>query len=152
MKRLVISSLLLFFLSGCYQASLSPAMNIAGPAAGAAHGRLASSAISTGFSYGIKHKTGKFPIEHVIKREKDKVVNKVALLGNEAKKSSEVIKKKIIKSSENILQKKDEIKSKDSNQLRQLKWVLKVKKITSITQEEVFAANKPRYSYWSKQK
>jgi len=48
MKRLVISSLLMIFLSGCYQASLSPAMNIAGPAAGAAHGRLASSAISTG--------------------------------------------------------------------------------------------------------
>ena len=51
MKRLVISSCS-DFLSGCYQASLSPAMNIAGPAAGAAHGRLASSAISTGFSYG----------------------------------------------------------------------------------------------------
>ena len=41
-------------------------------------GKAATSIASTAFNYGIKERTGKFPYEHVIKREKQKIVNKVA--------------------------------------------------------------------------
>ena len=139
MKRLTILLFLSFFVSGCYQASLGPVMNIAGPAAGATQGRVVSSTLSTGINYGIKHSTGKYPIEHVLKREKDKIVKKVQLIENtienEVKESSALFKNKI--------------KNQTSNSL---KWVLHLKEIKTVKQEEVFPANKPRYSYWSEQK
>ena len=127
---------LLFLLSGCYQASLTPMI---GPAAGASQGRLAYSAVSTSFSYGVKHTTGKFPIEHILKREKDKIVDKVALIEKEAIERSILIKEKVIK-------------QKDNLKVKKLRWVLGVKEIKNVTEEEAFAANKPRYSYRSKQK
>ena len=127
---------LLFMLSGCYQASLTP---IVGPAAGASQGRIAYSAVSTGFSYGVKSTTGKFPIEHILKREKDKIVDKVASIEKEVIERSTLIKKKVVKQKDNLKAKK-------------LRWVLGVKEIKNVTEEEAFAANKPRYSYWSRQK
>ena len=127
---------LLFILSGCYQASLTPMI---GPAAGASQGRIAYSAVSTGFSYGVKHTTGKFPIEHILKREKDKIVDKVASIEKEVIERSTLIKEKIIK-------------QKDNQKVKKLRWVLGVKEIKNVTEEEAFAANKPRYSYRSKQK
>ena len=127
---------LLFILSGCYQASLTPMI---GPAAGASQGRIAYSAVSTGFSYGVKHTTGKFPIEHILKREKDKIVDKVASIEKEVIERSTLIKKKVVKQKDNLKAKK-------------LRWVLGVKEIKNVTEEEAFAANKPRYSYWSRQK
>ena len=133
---------LLFILSGCYQASLTPML---GPAAGASQGRIAYSAVSTGFSYGVKHTTGKFPIEHILKREKDKIVDKVALIEKEAIERSTLIKDKVIKQ-------KDNLKVKDKDKVKKLRWVLGVKEIKNVTEEEAFAANKPRYSYRSKQK
>ena len=71
---------LLFLLSGCYQTSLAPMI---GPAAGASQGRIAYSAASTGFSYGVKQATGKFPIEHILKREKEKIIDKVVSIEKE---------------------------------------------------------------------
>ena len=127
---------LLFVLSGCYQASLTPML---GPAAGASQGRLAYSAVSTSLSYGVKHTTGKFPIEHILKREKNKIVDKVASIEKEVIERSTLIKKKVVKQKDNLKAKK-------------LRWVLGVKEIKNVTEEEAFAANKPRYSYWSKQK
>ena len=127
---------LLFVLSGCYQASLTPML---GPAAGASQGRIAYSAVSTGFSYGVKSTTGKFPIEHILKREKDKIVDKVVSIEKEVIERSTLIKKKVVKQKDNLKAKK-------------LRWVLGVKEIKNVTEEEAFAANKPRYSYWSKQK
>ena len=127
---------LLFILSGCYQASLTPMI---GPAAGASQGRLAYSAVSTSLSYGVKHTTGKFPIEHILKREKDKIVDKVASIEKEVIERSTLIKTKVVKQKDNLKAKK-------------LRWVLGVKEIKNVTEEEAFAANKPRYSYWSKRK
>ena len=127
---------LLFVLSGCYQASLTPML---GPAAGASQGRIAYSAVSTGFSYGVKSTTGKFPIEHILKREKNKIVDKVASIEKEVIERSTLIKKKVVKQKDNLKAKK-------------LRWVLGVKEIKNVTEEEAFAANKPRYSYWSRQK
>ena len=127
---------LLFILSGCYQASLTPML---GPAAGASQGRLAYSAVSTGFSYGVKHTTGKFPIEHILKREKDKIVDKVASIEKEVIERSTLIKTKVVKQKDNLKAKK-------------LRWVLGVKEIKNVTEEEAFSANRPRYSYRSKEK
>ena len=60
LMKFILSTLsLLFLLSGCYQTSLAPML---GPAATASQGNLAYSAASTGLSYGVKHKTGKFPV------------------------------------------------------------------------------------------
>ena len=127
---------LLFVLSGCYQASLTPML---GPAAGASQGRLAYSAVSTSFSYGVKHTTGKFPIEHVLKRKKDKIVDKVASIEKEVIERTTLVKEKVVK-------------QKDNLKVKKLRWVLGLKEIKNVTEEEAFAANKPRYSYWSRQK
>ena len=72
-----VGTLSLIFLSGCYQASLAPML---GPAATASQGNLAYSAASTGLSYGVKHKTGKFPVEHFIQSKKRKIVKKIDLI------------------------------------------------------------------------
>ena len=135
---------LLFVLSGCYQTSLAPMI---GPAAGASQGRIAYSAVSTGFSYGVKHTTGKFPIEHILKREKDKIIDKVVSIEKETIERSTLIKEKIVKQKDNL-----KVKDKVKDKVKKLRWVLGVKEIKSVTEEEAFAANKPRYSYWSKQK
>ena len=130
--------LLSFFLQGCYQTSLTPML---GPAAGASQGRVAYSAVSTGVSYGVKHKTGKYPIEHFLKQEKDKVVKKIDIIEKEVVKKSTLIKNKFINQKNNL-------KTKEKTK-KQLRWVLHVKEIKNVKQEEAFPANKPRYSYWS---
>jgi len=132
---------LFFFLQGCYQTSLAPMI---GPAAGASQGRIAYSAVSTSVSYGVKHKTGKYPIEHILKREKDKVVKKIDMIEKEVIEKSSLIKKKLVEQENNL-----KIKEKVNKKLR---WVLHIKEIKNVKQEEAFPANKPRYSYWSQQK
>ena len=127
--RLIVLIFLSFFLQGCYQTSLAPMI---GPAAGASQGRLAYSAVSTGVNYGVKHKTGKFPLEHVFKREKEKIVKKI-----------DSIEKKVIEKKNNL-----KISEKANKKLH---WVLHVKKFKQVKQEDAFPANKPRYPYWSEQ-
>ena len=118
---------------GCYQTSLAPML---GPVAGASQGRIAHSAISSGISYGVKNHTGKYPIEHILKREKNKVVKKIDLI------EKEVVEKSIY-AKNTLIDKKDTTKKK---------WVLHLKEIKNVKNEEAFPANKPRYSYWSKAK
>ena len=141
MRKFIGLVSLFFFLSGCYQTTLAPMI---GPAAGVSQGRIAYSAVSTSISYGVKHKTGKYPIQHIFKREKDKIINKIVSIEKEVIKNSALVKEKIVSQKDNL-----KIKDKASKKLR---WVLHVKEIKNVTQEEAFSANKPRYSYWSKQK
>ncbi len=141
MRRLICYPILFFFLTGCYQTSLAPML---GPAAGASQGRIAYSAVSTGVSYGVKHRTGKYPIEYILKREKDKIVDKVVSLQKEVIDNSTLVKERIISKKNNL-----EIKEKVNEKLR---WVLHIKEIKKVKQEEAFPANKPRYSYRSKEK
>ena len=142
MQKLISFPILLFFLSGCYQTSLAPMI---GPAAGVSQGRLAYSAVSTSVSYGVKQATGKFPIEHIIAKEKKRIAKKTSELEDKIIGSA---KKKIEISKEKILPIKNNIKK----QVTKLRWVLHIKEIKNVTEEEAFTANKPRYSYWSKQK
>tara|TARA_B100000965_G_C19358870_1_gene655064 strand:+ start:235 stop:657 length:423 start_codon:yes stop_codon:yes gene_type:complete len=140
MNRLTILSIpMLFLLQGCYQASLTPML---GPVAGASQGKITYSAVSTSVSYGVKHKTGKFPIEHVIKREKDRIVKKLDVVEKELIEKSTSIKK-------NLVYKKDNLKIKDKA-AKKLRWVLHLKEIKNVKQEDAFPANEPRYSYWPK--
>ena len=126
---------LLFLLSGCYQTSLAPMI---GPAAGASQGRIAYSAASTGFSYGVKQATGKFPIEHILKQKKDEIVDKVVSIEKEVMENSVLIKEKIVRQKNNL---------KIKDKAKKLRWVLHIKEIKKVKQEEAFPANKPRYSY-----
>ena len=138
--KILVGILSLFFLSGCYQASLAPML---GPAATASQGNLAYSAASTGLSYGVKHKTGKFPVEHIFQREKEKIVKKIDLIETTVQDKSNLVRTGVI-DQKNKLQSKG-VKAKT-------KWVLHLKDIKTVKVKDAFPASKPRYSYWSKAK
>ena len=140
MKFILGTLSLLFLLSGCYQTSFVPML---GPAATASQGNLAYSAASTGFSYGVKHKTGKFPVEHIFQREKEKIVKKIDLIETIVQDKSNLVKAGVI-DQKNKLQSKS-VKAKT-------KWVLHLKDIKNVEVKDAFPASKPRYSYWSKAK
>ena len=131
---------LLFLTSGCYQASLAP---IIGPAATAHQGNLAYSAASTGLSYGIKHTTGKFPVEHIFQREKQKITKKIDLIETMVQDKSNLVKTNIIEQKNSLQSKGVKVKTR---------WVLHLKDIKNVKVKDAFPANKPRYSYWSKAK
>ena len=138
--KIFVVILSLFFLSGCYQASLTPML---GPAATASHGNLAYSAASTGLSYGVKHKTGKFPVEHLFQREKQKIVKKIDSIQTLVQDKSDLIKANVIDQKNNLQSKGVEAKTR---------WVLHLKDIKNVEVKDAFPASKPRYSYWPKEK
>ena len=138
--KFIAGVLSLLLLSGCYQASLAPML---GPAATASQGNLAYSAASTGFSYGVKHKTGKFPVEHIFQREKEKIVKKIDLIETTVQDKSNLVRAGVI-DQKNKLQSKG-VKAKT-------KWVLHLKEIKNVKVKDAFPASKPRYSYRSKAK
>ena len=129
---------LLLILPGCYQASLTPMI---GPAAGAQQGKLAYSAVSTGVNYGIKYQTGKFPLEHIINKEKEKIVKKIDKIENKIINNSELIR--------NEFNSKTEVFKSKTN-FEKDRWVLHLKEIKNVSQRELFPANKQKYSYWPK--
>ena len=138
--KIFVGILSLFFLSGCYQASLAPML---GPAAFASQGNLAYSAASTGLSYGVKHKTGKFPVEHFIQSKKQKIVKKIDAIETFVEDKSNSVKTNIIEQKNNLQSKGVKAKTR---------WVLHLKDIKNVKEKDAFPANKPRYSYWSKAK
>ena len=131
---------LLFLLSGCYQASLAPMI---GPAASASQGNLAYSAATTGLSYGVKHKTGKFPVEHFIQSKKQKIVKKIDSIETFVEDKSNLVRTNIIDQKNNLQSKGVEAKTR---------WVLHLKDIKNVKVKDAFPASKPRYSYWPKEK
>ena len=131
---------LLFFLSGCYQASLAPMI---GPAATASQGNLAYSAATTGLSYGVKHKTGKFPVEHFIQSKKQKIVKKIDAIETFVEDKSNLVRT-------NIIDQKNNLQSEGLKE--KTRWVLHLKDIKNVKMKDAFPASKPRYSYWPKVK
>ena len=75
MRKLIGLLISFFLLSGCFESSL-----VVGPAIGGAQGKLAQSSVSTALSYGIKYKTGKYPIQHILKQKKEKAVKTTSLM------------------------------------------------------------------------
>ena len=138
--KIFIVILSLFFLSGCYQASLAPMI---GPAATASQGNLAYSAATTGLSYGVKHKTGKFPVEHFIQSKKQKIAKKIDAVETFVEDKSNLVRTNIIDQKNNLKSKSVEAKTR---------WVLHLKDIKNVKVKDAFPASKPRYSYWPKEK
>ena len=138
--KIFLGILSLLFLSGCYQASLAPML---GPAATASQGNLAYSAASTGLSYGVKHKTGKFPVEHFFQSKKQKIVKKIDAIETFVEDKSNLVKTNIIEQKNNLQSKGVKAKTR---------WVLHLKDIKNVKEKDAFPANKPRYSYWPKEK
>jgi hypothetical protein len=118
---LVLSSI---FLSGCFASSLT----LVGTGASASQGRVVQSSISSAFNYGVKQTTGKYPIEHIIIREKQRLAKKVNNL-----------EKKIVISKQKI----EPLKNTINNQL--------IKINGNLVKAKTFAENnfkhKPRFSY-----
>ena len=130
----------MLFLPGCYQASLAPMI---GPAATASQGNLAYSAASTGLSYGIKNTTGKYPLEHIFQREKQKIAKKIDLIETTVEDKSNLVRAGVIDQKNKLQSKGEKAKTK---------WVLHLKDIKNVEVKDAFPASKPRYSYWSKAK
>jgi len=94
-------------------------------------------------SYGVKHKTGKFPVEHIFQREKEKIVKKIDLIETTVEDKSNLVRAGVIDQKNKLQSKGEKAKTK---------WVLHLKDIKNVKVKDAFPASKPRYSYWSKAK
>ena len=92
MRKLIGLLILFFLLSGCFETSL-----VMGPAIGGAQGKLAQSSVSTALSYGVKYKTGKYPIQHILKQKKEKVAKTVSLMEEKVLTTTNKIKHNLVK-------------------------------------------------------
>ncbi len=126
---LLLSGLLL---SGCFAES----MTLVQSGVGAYKGRAIQSAISPAVSLGIKRQTGKYPLEHVIIRERQRLSKKAS---NIEKKIISNTKKKIASTKAKVNPIKNNIQNKF------------VKINDNILRAKTFAADnfqhKPRFSF-----
>ena len=138
MRKLVGLLISFFLLSGCFETSL-----VMGPAVGGAQGKLAQSSVSTALSYGVKHKTGKYPLQHILKQKKDKAIKRVALIKEKALKIEEKTLATTNKIKHNLV-KKPEVKLVEANNKTTKAEIPKLK-IRTIS-EKIFI-HKPSFSY-----
>ena len=131
MRKLIGLLTSLFLLSGCFESSL-----IVGPAVGGAQGKLAQSSVSTALSYGIKYKTGKYPIQHILKQKKEKTVKTVSLMEERVLTTTNEIKHNFVK--------KPEVKLVKAN-YKTVKAKITELKIWTISKKTF--VHKPRFSY-----
>ena len=141
MRKLVGLLISFFLLSGCFETSL-----VMGPAVGRAQGKLTQSSISTVVSYGIKHKTGKYPFQHILKQKKEKVVKTVSLIKEKALKIEEKTLATTNKIKHNLVKKPD-VKLVEAN-YKAIKAKITKLKIRTIS-EKIFV-HEPRFSYSTK--
>ena len=131
MRKLIGLLMLLFLLSGCFETSL-----VMGPAIGGAQGKLAQSSISTALSYGVKYKTGKYPIQHILKQKKEKVAKTVSLMEEKTLTTTNKIKHNLVRESE--------VKLVKAN-YKTIKAKITKLKIRTIS-KKIFV-HEPRFSY-----
>ena len=131
MRKLIGLLMLFFLLSGCFETSL-----VMGPAIGGAQGKLAQSSVSTALSYGIKVKTGKYPIQHILKQKKEKAVKTVSLMEEKVLTTTNKIKHNLVK--------KPEIKLVKAN-YETIKAKITKLKVRTIS-KRIFV-HEPRFSY-----
>ena len=137
MRKLIGLLILLFLLSGCFESSL-----VVGPIIGGAQGKIAQSSISTGFSYGIKHKTGKYPIQHIFKQKKEKKEKKEKTV-----KTTSLMEEKVLTTTNKIKHnpvKKAEVKLVKANYKTAKAKITKLK-IQTISKKTF--VHEPRFSY-----
>ena len=131
MRKLIGLLILLFLLPGCFESSL-----VVGPAIGGAQGKLVQSSISTALSYGIKVKTGKYPIQHILKQKKEKAVKTVSLMEEKVLTTTNKIKHNLVK--------KPEVKLVKAN-YKTIKAKITKLKIRTVS-KKIFV-HEPRFSY-----
>ena len=131
MRKLIALLISLFFLSGCFETSL-----VVGPVIGGVEGKLVQSSMSTALSYGIKQQTGKYPIQHILKKKKEKIVKTVSLMEEKALTTTNKIKHNLVK--------KPEVKLVEANNKTTKAKITKLK-IRTIS-KKIFV-HEPRFSY-----
>ena len=131
MRKLIGLLISLFLLSGCFESSL-----VMGPVIGGAQGKLAQSSVSTALSYGIKHRTGKYPIQHVLKQKKEKITKTTSLIEEKVLATTDKIKHNLVK--------KPEIKLVKAN-YETVKAKITKLKIRPVS-KKIFV-HEPRFSY-----
>ena len=131
MRKLTGLLILLFLLSGCFESTL-----VVGPAISGAQGKLTQSSISTALSYGVKYKTGKYPIQHLLKNTKEKAVKTVSLMEEKVLTTTNKIKHNLVK--------KPELRLVKAN-YKIIKAKITELKIRTIS-KKIFI-HKPRFSY-----
>ena len=136
MRKSVALLISLFLLSGCFETSL-----VMGPAIGGAQGKLAQSSVSTALSYGVKYKTGKYPIQHILKQKKEKAVKTVSLMEEKVLTTTNKIKIKL------NLVKKPELRLVKAN-YKIIKAKITKLKVRTIS-KRIFV-HEPRFSYSAK--
>ena len=134
MRKLIGLLISLFLLPGCFETSL-----VMGPAIGGAQGKLAQSSVSTALSYGIKYKTGKYPIQHILKQKKEKAVKTASLMGEKVLTTTDKIKHNLVK--------KPKIKLVKAN-YETVK--AKIAKLKIRTVSKKMFIHEPRFSYSAK--
>ena len=142
MRKLIGLLMLLFLLPGCFETSL-----VVGPAIGGAQGKLAHSSASTVLSYGIKYKTGKYPLQHILKQKKEKAVKILKQKKEKAVKIVSLMEEKVLtttnKTKHNLV-KEPEVKLVQVN-YKTIKAEITELKIRTIS-EKIFV-HEPRFSY-----
>ena len=142
MRKLTGLLISLFLLSGCFESSL-----VVGPAIGGAQGKLAHSSASTVLSYGIKYKTGKYPLQHILKHKKEKAVKILKQKKEKAVKTVSLIEEKVLTTTNKIkhnLVKEPEVKLVKAN-YKIIKAKITKLKIRTIS-KKIFT-HEPRFSY-----
>ena len=142
MRKLIGLLTSLFLLSGCFESSL-----VVGPAIGGAQGKLAQSSASTVLSYGIKYKTGKYPLQHILKQKKEKAVKILKQKKEKAVKIVSLMEEKVLTTTNKIkpnLVKEPEVKLVQVN-YKTIKTEITKLKIRTIS-EKIFV-HEPRFSY-----
>ena len=107
-----------------------------GPAVGGAQGKLTQTSITTALSYGIKQQTGKYPIQHILKKKKEKIVKTVSLMEEKALTTTNKIKHNLVK--------KPEVKSVKAKYKTIKAKITKLK--IQIFSKKIFV-HEPRFSY-----
>ena len=100
-KKIISSLIAMTFLSGCVEsiALIGPVTSGAGP------GKIAQSAVSSTVSFGVKKKTGKSPMDHVVAyaekhNPEKKKSNCVAFLKSTESEICEAVKKNMLETKE----------------------------------------------------
>ena len=142
MRKLIGLLISLFFLSGCFETSL-----VVAPAIGGAQGKMAQSSVSSALSYGIKYKTGKYPLQHILEQKKKKAVKILEQKKEKAVKTVSLIEEKVLtttnKTKHNLV-KEPEVKLVQVN-YKIIKAEITKLKIRTIS-KKIFV-HKPRFSY-----
>ena len=142
MRKLIGLLTLLFLLSGCFETSL-----VVAPAIGGAQGKMAQSSVSSALSYGIKYKTGKYPLQHILKQKKEKAVKILKQKKEKAVKIVSLMEEKVLTTTNKIkpnLVKEPEVKLVQVN-YKTIKAEITKLKIRTIS-EKIFV-HEPRFSY-----